>query len=260
MSGDVIEVERHGAVEVLRISRPDVLNALNGDVLLGLTAAVKRIRDDPEVRAYIITGADRADGRPCFSAGDDLKEAAAGLAPPGNPGSVLTNTIDNLLKPSIAVIDGICTTGALEIALACDLRLVAEDAEISDWHLTRLGSGLGGWGASTRLARLVGVAQAKELMLSGRVIDGTEALRIGLAQRVFPRETLWDEAMTIAASAAGVNPVGLHMTMAHLSRVEDLSKEEALSYARQLREWFAPRRSLSESLAEVKEQHLGPDS
>ena len=89
--------------------------------------------------------------------------------------------------PSIAVVDGICTTGALEIAMACDLRIVADTARISDWHLARLGTGLGGWGASTRLPRLVGVAQAKDIILTGKEIDGVEAHRIGLAQRVVPR-------------------------------------------------------------------------
>jgi len=257
MPDTALQIERHGAVEVLWINRPAQLNALNGEVILGLTAEIKRIRHDDAVRAFVITGAPRPDGRPCFSAGDDLKEAAAGNAPPGNPGSVLTNLIDDCLKPSIAVIDGICTTGALEIALACDLRVVADTAQISDWHLARLGSGLGGWGASTRLARLVGVAQAKDLILTGKVIDGAEAQRIGLAQRVFPSADLWSEAMAIASTIAGMNPTGVRMTMAHLARVEDLSKEESLSFARQLREWMAPSRTLEETTSGVLDAHRG---
>ncbi len=142
------------------------------------------------------------------------------------------------LKPSIAVIDGICTTGATELALACDLRIVAETAQISDWHLARLGSGLGGWGASTRLSRLVGVAQAKDIILTGKVMDGREAHRVLFAQRVVPSEQLWGEAMTMARAITEMNPDGVLMTMNHLSRVEDLSKEESLSFARQIQQWF----------------------
>lgn len=233
-----VDIEQVGHVLVLRINRPHAMNALNGAVLHELTRAVKRANKDDSVHCFVLTGAPRADGRPCFSAGDDLKEAAAGQHPTGNPGNKLCNAIDDSLKPSIAVIDGVCTTGALELTLACDLRVVAETAQISDWHLARLGSGLGGWGASTRLSRLVGVAQAKDIILTGKVIDGREAHRIGFAQRVVPSAQLWDEAMNMANAIAGMNPHGVRMTMAHLSRVEDLSKDESLAFAKQVREWF----------------------
>ena len=104
----------------------------------------------------------------------------------------------------------------MELALACDLRIVADTAQISDGDLVRLGAGLGAWGASTRLARLVGVAQAKDLILTGKVIDGREALRIGLAQRVAPSATLWEEAMQAADAIAAMPVQGVRMTLAHL--------------------------------------------
>jgi enoyl-CoA hydratase/carnithine racemase len=255
MPDPVLQVERRDHVVVLRLHRPKQMNALNGELLLALSAEVKKIRDDRSVHALVITGNPRLDGRPCFSAGDDLKEAASGQAPPGNPGGILTNLIDDLLTPSIAVIDGVCTTGALEIAMACDLRVVADTAQISDWHLARLGSGLGGWGASTRLARLVGVAQAKDLILTGKVIDGIEAHRIGLAQRVVPSAELWDHSMQLADTIATMNPNGVRMTMAHLARVQDLSKEESLAYAKQIREWFAPTRTLADATSGVLDAH-----
>jgi enoyl-CoA hydratase len=246
-----VQVEQHGHVRVLRINRPDRLNAIDASVLEGLTTAVRDIRRDPDVRCFILAGAARLDGRPCFSAGDDLKEAAAGLHPAGNPGLRLTNLIDDVLTPSIAVIDGVCTTGALELAMACDLRVVGETAAISDWHLARLGSGLGGWGASTRLARLVGVAQAKDIILTGKTIDGVEASRIGLAQRVYPSGRLWEEAMAMADAIAAMSPGGVRATMAHLSRVEDLSKEESLRFASQIREWMAPGPSFADAARAV---------
>ncbi|MDO8363994.1 MAG: enoyl-CoA hydratase/isomerase family protein [Actinomycetota bacterium] len=252
--GSPVDVQQDGHVLVLRINRPEAMNAINGRVLDELTRAVKRARNDDSVRCVVLTGAPRADGRPCFSAGDDLKEAAAGLHPPGNPGNKLCNLIDDLLKPSIAVVDGVCTTGAIELALACDLRVVAETAQISDWHLARLGSGLGGWGASTRLSRLVGVAQAKDIILTGKVIDGREAHRIQFAQRVAPSEQLWPEAMAMARAIAGMNPDGVRMTMAHLSRVEDLSKEESLRFATQVREWFGTGAAFASSAQDVLHQ------
>lgn len=232
-----VDIEQDGHVLILRINRPESMNAINGRVIGDLTRAAKDAQHDDSVRCLVLTGAPRHDGRPCFSAGDDLKEAAAGKFPPGNPGNRLCNLIDDLLKPSIAVIDGVCTTGATELALACDLRVVAESAQISDWHLSRLGSGLGGWGASTRLSRLVGVAQAKDIILTGKVMDGREAHRVMFAQRVVPSERLWEEAMTMARAVAHMDPDGVRMTMTHLSRVEDLSKEESLSFATQVQQW-----------------------
>src|SRR6202042_3372342 len=101
------------------------MNAINGRVIADLTQAVKKARRDDSVRCLVLTGAPRADGRPCFSAGVDLKEAATGRLSPGNPGGRLCNLLDDLLKPSMAVIDGVCTTGAVELAMACDLRVVA---------------------------------------------------------------------------------------------------------------------------------------
>ena len=247
----VVEVAREGNVEILRLSRPASMNAINGPMLAELIAHARRIRADDSVHCVVLTGAPRSDGRPCFSAGDDLREAAAGETPAGNPGRTLTNMIDDMLTPWIASIDGICTTGALELALACDLRYVAETAQLSDWHLARLGSGLGGWGASTRLSRLVGVAQASELILTGRSIDGAEALRIGLAQRLTSPSALLDETMAAARAIAGMDRAGVRMTLAHLSRVEDLSKEESLRFADQVRRWLPSSRTLQDSASTI---------
>ncbi len=236
MSEHVLDVEREGPIAILRLNRPDRMNALNGALLAELIQAVRAIKRDDDIHVFLVTGAPRSDGRPCFSAGDDLKEAEAGEAPPGNPGFRLTNLIDDCWKPSIAVVDGVCTTGALEIAMACHLRVVGERAQISDWHLKRLGAGIGGWGASTRLPRLVGLAKAREIILTGMVVDGHEAVRLGLANRVVPSERLLEEAMSMARAIAEMSPSGVRTTQAHLSRTLDLSKEESLGFAKQVRE------------------------
>ena len=249
MGDDELQVARVGSVELLTLSRPASMNAISSAMLDQLLEQARRIRKDDEVRCVVLTGAARADGRACFSAGDDLKEAAAGRTPPGNPGRVLTDLIDEMLTPWIAAIDGVCTTGALELALACDLRYVAEGARISDWHLARLGSGLGGWGASTRLARLIGVADATELILTGKEIDGAEALRIGLAQRLLPSAELLEQTMEAARTIAGMDRAGVKLTLAHLSRAGDLSTEESLRFADQLRRWLPSSSSSFEEAA-----------
>src|SRR5215218_1570605 len=99
----------------ITLNRPHVANALSVGLLGELSDAIERIAQDDDIRVWMLTGSPREDGRPCFSAGADMKEAAAPDAPPRFPGAVLANRIDELLKPSIAVIDGVCTTGALEL-------------------------------------------------------------------------------------------------------------------------------------------------
>ncbi len=246
MSEHVLDFEREGPIAILRLNRPESLNAMNGQLLAELIEAVREIKRDDAIRVFLVTGAPRSDGRPCFSAGDDLKEAEAGQLPPGNPGFRLTSLIDDTWKPSIAVVDGVCTTGALEIAMACHLRVVGESAEISDWHLKRLGSGIGGWGASTRLSRLVGLSKAREIILTGLVLDGEEAVRVGLANRVYPSKGLWSEAMEMARAIAEMRADGVRMTQTHLARTLDLSKEESLGFAKQVREMMQPDRSFEE--------------
>jgi len=251
MTDSVVLTEQRNHVTVLRMNRPETMNALSTAVLRELVAAVRDLDRDPDVHCVVLTGAPRPDGTPCFSAGVDLKEPSSSALAPDNPGRRLTDLIDECLTPFIAAIDGVCTTGALELALSCDLRIVADTAQISDWHLARLGAGLGAWGASTRLARLVGVAQAKDLILTGKVIDGNEALRIGLAQRSVPSAELWDETMRVADAVAAMRPEGVRMTLAHLNKVQDLSKEESLAFARQVSRWFGPGPGFAESAGAI---------
>jgi enoyl-CoA hydratase/carnithine racemase len=232
-------------IAVITLQRPQRLNALSVALLQELQSAMRQARSDDQVRVIVITGAPRPDGRPCFSAGDDLKEVASGASIPPGLGFDLTNMIDDLLKPTIAVIDGICSTGAVEVALACDLRVVAETAQISDWHLKNLGSGLGGWGASTRWVRAVGLQQAKDIILTGRVVGGQEAHRIGFAVRVCRSENLWSEAMGMARQIASMDPEGVRLTLAHMDRTEDMSRDQALRLAQILPGWLGVRGSLS---------------
>lgn len=237
-SGALLYEKRSDGIAVMTLARPERLNALSGPLLDDLAACVEAINADPDVRVFLIRGAARPDGRPCFSAGVDVQAFEEDEGVTEEQGFALTNRIDDLLKPSIAVIDGVCTTGAAEIALACDFRLVARSAEISDWHLAKLGIGLGSWGASTRWARECGVTKAKEMLLTGRVIDGDEAFRIGFASQVYASEELEAGAFAMAGSIAAMDPKGVRLVLANLDRVGDMSRDQALQWAQLSADWF----------------------
>ena len=251
-SFDTIRLEKRGdGIAVITLDRPKRLNALSGPLLDELAAAVEDINGDPDVRIFLIQGAPRPDGRPCFSAGVDVQAFADGQGVTEEQGFALTNRIDDLLKPSIAVIDGICTTGGGEIALACDFRIVARSAQISDWHLAKLGTGLGAWGASTRWARECGVTNAKQMLLTGRVIDGDEAFRIGFASAVYESAELRAGALEMAGQIASMNPAGVKLVLAHLDRIDDMSRDQALRWAQLSADWLDVRVGASELAGKV---------
>ena len=224
-------------VAVVVIDAPAVANALSGRFFAELAVALDTIERDDAIRVWLLTGAPRPDGRPWFSSGADLREAADGRGsgsgphgPAAAPAAVI-DRVDDLLKPSIAVIAGVCTTGALELAMACDLRIAAESARLSDWHLKRTGLGIGAWGSAARLSRLVGVDKAKELLLLGEEIGGTEAERIGLVNKAVPDDDLMPEALRWAATIADRPRRGVRATLGFLQLQADMSKQEALRWA-----------------------------
>ena len=223
------ETPREHVVRIV-LDRPERANALDSEMLLELHDAVGRVLADDDVRAWLLTGSPRTDGRPWFSSGVDMKEALDPAGPAAIDGADVADLIDDALKPSIAVIDGVCTTGALELALACDMRVAATTAELSDWHMKRSGLGIGAWGAAARLSRLVGVDKAKELLLLSEVVDGMEAARIGLVNRAVPSERLMETALDMASTIAAMPPRGVRTTLGYLSLQADMSKREAMRW------------------------------
>ena len=257
MSFETIEVtHRDDGIAVVRLNRPQRLNAINGLVLEELDAAVRAIDADPAIRVFLLCGAPRPDGRPCFSAGFDLKSPAEGVRLDPHLGARLTDRIDDLLKPSIAVVDGVCSTGGSELALACDFRLVGESLELSDWHLKRLGTGLGQWGGGVRWPRLVGVQNAKEILLTGRIVSAEDAVRIGFATAHHPSAELMDRALAMAAAIAAMNPAGVRMCLAHLDRYADMARDTALRHAIELPRLFGVQVGIEGKAEEV----LGPNA
>ena len=222
-------VEEH--IVLLTLNRPEKLNALNRALFEELDDAVQKIERDQDVLVYMVTGAPRTDGRPMFTAGADLKPPA-GMGPtPHWLANDVINQIDTMRTPSIAVIDGFCTTGGMELILACDLRIASSTAQFCDWHLKNTGAGIGGWGAATRLSRTVGLSKAKEMLLTGMIVDGEEARRIGLVNRTFSSEKLMDGALEVARSIAGMRPDGIRLTMGFLEMQMDMDLHQALRWA-----------------------------
>lgn len=226
--------KRDDGIAILTLARPQRLNAINRVVLTELDAVLDEIERDDAVRVFLLTGSPRPDGRPCFSAGFDLKSVSEGILPERGLGQRVTDRLDDFLKPSIAVVDGVCSTGGGELAMAADLRLVGAKLELSDWHLKNLGTGLGEWGAATRWARLAGAQKAKEVMLTGRVLGAAEAVSCGWAIGQHPSESLMDAALEMARAIAGMNPKGVRMTLLHLDRTEDLTRDQSLRWSLEL--------------------------
>jgi enoyl-CoA hydratase len=197
MGFENIIVEKKEGIAKITLNRPQVLNALNQQTFSEIQAALEDIGKDDSVGVVLITGAGRA-----FSAGLDIK-ALSGPREGGDVGAEINKrawgaleAIEGLPKPVIAVVSGYCLTGALEVALTCDMIIASENAVFGDTH-ARWGL-RPTWGLSQRLPRIVGVMKAKELSFTAETISAQEAERIGLINKVVPAEKLEEAAQELA--------------------------------------------------------------
>ena len=193
--GELVLREDHDGLATLTLNRPEALNALSPNLFVELRAHIDAIAEDIEsIGCVILCGKGRS-----FSAGNDLKAIQAGeVAPSRHFQAETLEAIERLPQPVIAAVQGHCYTGSLELALACDLLVAAENAKFSDTH-GKWGMSPS-WGMSQRLPRRVGLLTAKELMFSGRVVDGREAAAIGLANRCVADAELMDTTIAMARS------------------------------------------------------------
>jgi enoyl-CoA hydratase len=202
----ILEEERHGDVAVLRINRPERANALNREMHRLLGRAFQDLAADPTVAVVVLT----ATGDKVFSAGMDLKE----FAEKGNPGpdeEPLTAGIEPIIKhtfpkPLIAAVNGAALGGGFELVLGCDLVVAAGHARFG---LPEVSRGLVPGGGGLFVSNRIPIARALELVLTGDPITATEALDLGLVNRVVPAERLLDEALELAARIARNGPVAL---------------------------------------------------
>jgi enoyl-CoA hydratase len=198
-NGSVVLVDHLDGIATVTLNRPEKLNALNRELRLAFCHAMQDLRRDPNVRVVIITGAGRA-----FCVGLDLRELGtkkSGIRDEGD--ATFITVIEDLEVPVIGAINGFAVTGGFEMALACDIMIAAEEAQFADTH-ARVGVMPGG-GMSARLPRAVGIRKAKELSLTGNYISAREAERMGLVNRVVPRDQLMATARELATQIAGAN-------------------------------------------------------
>ena len=214
MSKTVI-LEKKDGIAVVTISRPEALNALNSIVIAELEQVVTELERDRDIRAMILTGEGRS-----FVAGADIGEQYPldldGGRRWGQRGSALMRRIEKLEFPTIAAVNGFALGGGCELALSCDLILASEKAKFGQPEV-----GLGitpGFSGTQRLPRRIGIAKAKELIFSGRMIKADEAKEIGLANAVYPPETLMDAAMEMARSFAKNAPISVKYAKACIDR------------------------------------------
>jgi methylglutaconyl-CoA hydratase len=226
-----IRVERRAdGVVWVTLNRPDALNALSRQVNQDLARLAAELGSDRSVRAVALTGA----GDKAFCAGADLKERKGVSAEDtGAYVDAISGAIDawaRLPKATIAVMNGHAFGGGMELALACDLRLAVEGAQMG---LTEVRLGIiPGAGGTQRLPRLIGVARAKELVLLGRRIDAARAYEIGLVMQVSPRSRLQQDADAVLAELAGCAPRSVEMAKQAIDRGVEVGIDEGLRIER----------------------------
>jgi enoyl-CoA hydratase/carnithine racemase len=220
----IVMTEDRGAVRHVVLNRPEKRNALNDELILGIRDALSAAAADGDVHGVVVRGAGSM-----FSSGMDFGGLAALAADPGRlrefrrPILDTWNLLEEMAKPTICQIHGACIGGAMELALACDLRVMAADALIG-MPETRVGL-IPDVGGSSRLPAVVGLGRAKELVMTGRMIDGTEAERIGLVNRVAPATDLDAATDTLVAELLACAPVAVGLA----KRVLDAAAKPALA-------------------------------
>ncbi|HQJ71151.1 MAG TPA: enoyl-CoA hydratase/isomerase family protein [Spirochaetota bacterium] len=200
MTFETIIYQKKGGVGRITLNRPEAMNAITSYMLSELTIAVGEAGKDADVQVVAITGAGRA-----FCAGVDLKSLGAKKLERDKVGDILDIPARDLIqairtapKPVVALVNGFCFTGAMELMLACDIVLAAEDAKIGDTHAKW---GLRPtWGMTARLPRRVGFLKAKEMSFTAEAVTGREAERIGLINRAVPAERLEETFQELARS------------------------------------------------------------
>jgi enoyl-CoA hydratase len=220
MAYENIIFEIDGNVAVIKFNRPKALNAINPDVLAELTDALDKIEADTSLKALVLTG----EGERAFVAGADIshmmKFSPLEALNFSRDGHGAFFRLENLPIPVIACVNGFALGGGAEIAMACDFIYASENAKFGQPEIN-LGI-MPGFGGTQRLTRLVGKAMAKELCMTGAIIDAAEAMRIGLVNKVFPPEKLWEETMKTANTLASKGKVSMRAVKWCIDRGADV--------------------------------------
>jgi enoyl-CoA hydratase len=222
-----LKISRQDRAAIIAINRPEALNALNSQTFDELSDALGKLESDESISVIIITGEGKA-----FVAGADIaelksKEAFAARAF-SLKGQRVFDQIESLSKPVIAAVNGFCLGGGCELAMACDIRVASEKARFGQPEVN-LGT-TPGFAGTQRLPRLVGEGRAKELLMTGDIIDARAACQIGLANKVVPSEELMDAVMELAGKIGAKGPVAISLvkSVVHKGLQVDLASGSAM--------------------------------
>jgi enoyl-CoA hydratase len=218
--------DKKGPIGYVTLNRPKVMNALNKATINELQGVFEDARNDSAVRGVILTGA----GEKAFAAGADIAEIANNTAVEAEEatrrGQALTDLIENLGKPVIAAVNGFALGGGCELAMACTIRIAAESAKFGQPEV-RLGV-MPGYGGTQRMPRLIGRGRALKLILSGEVIDASEAYRIGLVDELEPDTHVIERAETVLKKIMANAPLSVRYALEAVNKGLETSVAEGL--------------------------------
>lgn len=219
-------LQKEGNVALVTINRPKALNALNSETLKELDIVIDEIANSEDIFAVVLTGA----GEKAFVAGADISEMKEMNVLQGRNFAILGNKVFRKLEtleiPVIAAVNGFALGGGCELSMACDIRIASEKAKFGQPE-----AGLGitpGFGGTQRLARLVGMGMAKEMIYSTRLINAEKALQIGLVNSVVAPEALLDEAKKLAGEIASKAPVAVKLCKQAINRGMQVDMDTAI--------------------------------
>jgi enoyl-CoA hydratase len=229
MAYETILVETKGRVGIIRLNRPQALNALNAQLAGELNAAIEAFEKNAGVGCMIITGSDKA-----FAAGADIKEMAGKSFMDAFMGNFAANwdAAARARKPIVAAVAGFALGGGCELAMQCDLIIAADNAKFGQPEI-KLGV-IPGIGGTQRLTRAVGKAKAMDLCLTGRIMDAQEAERSGLVARVVPLTNLIDEAMKVAETIASMSLPSVMIAKEAVNRAFETTLAEGVAFERRV--------------------------
>ena len=226
-----VELEQKGHVGLITINRPEVLNALNLQVLKELDTMLDEVEGNKDIYVLVITGAGRA-----FVAGADIGEmahySAAEAKSFSRHGNSIMLRLTRFPRPVIAAVNGYALGGGCELAMSCDIRIGSDKAKFG---MPEVGLGITpGFGGTQRMARLIGMGRAKELLYTARKVKAPEALAIGLVQGVYPVEQLMEETLKMAARIAGNAPIAVRATKKAVNDGLQVDMDRAIEIEEQL--------------------------
>jgi len=226
---NTIIVERHDKVCLVRLNRPQALNALNAELIDELNQALDAYEADPELGCLVLTGSDKA-----FAAGADVKEMQAKTYMEAYLEDFISKweRLTRTRKPVIAAVAGFALGGGCELAMMCDFILAADNAKFGQPEI-RIGT-IPGAGGTQRLTRFVGKSKAMEMCLTGRMMDAAEAERSGLVSRVLPLADLVPEALKAAATIAGFSRPAVMMAKEAVNRAYETTLAEGIRFERRV--------------------------